>query len=138
MIRFGLFEADLAAGALHKNGLKIKLQGQPFQVLEMLVSRPGEVVTREELQKALWATDTFVEFDQGLNTAIKKLRLALGDSADNPRFIETIPRKGYRFLAPVTSQPEPVIPKRPWQKLLWAAAVTVLAAARRKPRQRPA
>jgi DNA-binding winged helix-turn-helix (wHTH) protein len=98
-IRFGLFELDLSAGELRKQDREIKLQGQPFQVLVLLLRRPGEVVPREELRNTLWSTDTFVEFDQGLNTAIKKIRLALGDSADNPRFVETIPRKGYRFIA---------------------------------------
>jgi DNA-binding winged helix-turn-helix (wHTH) protein len=101
VVRFGLFELDLSAGELRKQDHKIKLQDQPFQVLVLLLRRPGEVATREELQLALWPKDTFVEFDQGLNTAIKKIRLALGDSADNPRFIETLPRKGYRFIAPV-------------------------------------
>jgi Tol biopolymer transport system component/DNA-binding winged helix-turn-helix (wHTH) protein len=101
VIRFGLFELDFRAGKLRKQGRHIKLQDQPLQLLELLLSRPGELVTREELQQALWPADTFVEFDQGLNTAIKKIRLALGDSADNPRFVETIPRKGYRFIAPV-------------------------------------
>jgi Tol biopolymer transport system component/DNA-binding winged helix-turn-helix (wHTH) protein len=105
LVRFGLFELDLAAGELRKQGRKIKLQDQPFQVLELLLNRPGEVVTREELQQALWPADTFVEFDQGLNTAIKKIRLALEDSADNPRFVETIPRKGYRFIAPISQTP---------------------------------
>jgi Tol biopolymer transport system component/DNA-binding winged helix-turn-helix (wHTH) protein len=106
-VRFGLFEADLQAGELRKQGRTIKLQEQPFQVLAMLLRRPGEVVTREELQQALWPADTFVEFDQGLNTAVKKIRLALGDSAENPRFVETIPRKGYRFIAPVSSNEAP-------------------------------
>src|SRR5712692_3451020 len=96
VIRFGLFELDLSTGKLRKQDREIKLQDQPFQVLVLLLRRPGEIVTREELQQALWPADTFVEFDQGVNTAIKKILLALGDSAENPRFIETIPRKGYR------------------------------------------
>src|SRR5215472_2187345 len=100
--RFGMFEADRTSGELSKNGRRIPLQHQPLQVLFLLLERAGTVVRREELQRALWPADTFVEFDQGLNTAIKKLRLALGDSSDNPRFIETLPRKGYRFIAPVT------------------------------------
>ena len=100
-IRFGLFEADLASGELRKRGRKVPIQDQPFQVLALLLRHAGEIVTREELQHALWPADTFVEFEQGLNTAIKRLRQALGDSADNPRFIETLPRKGYRFIAPV-------------------------------------
>lgn len=129
VIRFGLFELDLSAGQLRKQDRNIKLQDQPFQVLVLLASRPGDMVTREELQRELWPAATFVEFDQGLNTAIKKIRLALGDSADNPRFVETIPRKGYRFIAPVAGRPEPAKPKRPWQTLLWATGVAVLAVA---------
>jgi TolB-like protein/DNA-binding winged helix-turn-helix (wHTH) protein/Tfp pilus assembly protein PilF len=97
--RFGLFEADFEQRILTKGGLRVKLQDQPFQVLEMLLERPGELVARDEIQQRLWPADTFVEFDDGLNTAIKKLRAALGDSSDNPRFVETIPRRGYRFLA---------------------------------------
>src|SRR5690349_7507825 len=101
LLRFGLFEINLSARQLRKQGRNIKLQEQPFQVLALLVRRPGELVTRDELRRALWSADTFVEFDQALNTAVKKIRLALGDSADNPRFVETIPRKGYRFIAPL-------------------------------------
>jgi DNA-binding winged helix-turn-helix (wHTH) protein len=101
IIRFGAFEVDLRTRELRKNGLKIKLQEQPFQVLAMLLRCPGDVVTREELQKAVWPADTFVDFDRGLNKAINKIREALGDSADNPRFVETLPRRGYRFIAPV-------------------------------------
>src|SRR5260221_14611613 len=97
--RFGLFEADLEQRVLSKEGLRVRLQDQPFQVLVLLLERPGEIVTREEIRQKLWPADTYVAFDDGLNTAIKKLRLALGDSADNPRFIETVPRRGYRFLA---------------------------------------
>ena len=106
--RFGLFEADFEQGVLTKRGLRIRLQDQPFQVLVLLLQRPGEVVTREELRQKLWAADTYVEFDDGLNTAIKKLRAALSDDSDNPRFIETVPRRGYRFLAPVTLSAHPV------------------------------
>jgi Tol biopolymer transport system component/DNA-binding winged helix-turn-helix (wHTH) protein len=101
--RFGVFEADLGAGELRKHGRKVVLQGQPFQVLSLLLRHHGEIVAREALQRALWPTDTFIEFEHGINTAIKKLRQALGDTADNPRFIETLPRKGYRFIAPVES-----------------------------------
>src|SRR5689334_12624270 len=101
VVRFGLYEADLREGLLTKGGLRVKLQDQPFQVLAVLLEHPGEVVTREELRQTLWPANTFVEFDDGLNNAIKKLRTALGDAADNPRFIETVPRRGYRFLAPV-------------------------------------
>jgi len=100
-IRFGIFEVDLQTGELRRQGYKIKLQEQPFQVLVMLLEHPGEVVTREELQKKLWPADTFVDFERGLNRAINKLREALADEADSPRFIETLPRRGYRFVAPV-------------------------------------
>jgi TolB-like protein/DNA-binding winged helix-turn-helix (wHTH) protein/Tfp pilus assembly protein PilF len=100
-VRFGVFELDLRAGELRKHGLRVRLQEQPFQVLAMLVEHAGEVVTREELQKKLWAADTFVDFDHGLNKAINKIRDALGDSAESPRFVETVTRRGYRFLADV-------------------------------------
>jgi Tol biopolymer transport system component/DNA-binding winged helix-turn-helix (wHTH) protein len=100
LVRFGAFEVDLHAGELRKDGLKLKLTGQPFQVLVILLERPGEVVTREELQKRLWP-DTFVDVDHNLNTAINKIREVLGDSAESPRFVETLPRRGYRFIAPV-------------------------------------
>ena len=100
LVRFGIFEVDLPAGELRKSGVKLKLTGQPFQVLAILLERPGEVVTREELQKRLWP-DTFVDVDHNLNTAINKIREVLGDSAESPRFVETLPRRGYRFIASV-------------------------------------
>jgi TolB-like protein/DNA-binding winged helix-turn-helix (wHTH) protein/Flp pilus assembly protein TadD len=100
-LRFSVFELNVSAGELRKNGLRIRLQEQPIRVLTMLVERPGDVVTREELQQRLWPADTFVDFDHGLNKAINKIRDALGDSAESPRFIETVPRRGYRFLAEV-------------------------------------
>jgi DNA-binding winged helix-turn-helix (wHTH) protein/tetratricopeptide (TPR) repeat protein len=103
ILRFRTFEVDLRAGELRKQGKRIRLQEQPFQVLTVLLQHPGQVVTREELRNQNWPPDTFVDFDNSLNTAINKLREALGDSADNPRFIETLPRRGYRFLVPVTS-----------------------------------
>ncbi|SRR5581483_1555212 len=99
--RFGLFEADTASGELRKSGIRLRLQEQPFQVLITLLERPGEVVTREELRQRLWPEGTFVDFDHSLNSVINKLREVLGDSAGNPRFIETLARRGYRFLAPV-------------------------------------
>lgn len=99
IVRFGVFEVDLRAGELRKHGLRIKLQEQPFRVLALLLERAGEIVTREELQKKLWPSDTFVDFDHGLNKAINKIREALGDSADRPRYIETLARRGYRFIA---------------------------------------
>jgi DNA-binding winged helix-turn-helix (wHTH) protein/tetratricopeptide (TPR) repeat protein len=102
ILRFGVFVVDLRAGELQKQGVRIKLQEQPFHVLTVLLQRPGEVVSREELRNQNWPADTFVDFDNSLNTAINKLREALGDSADNPRFIETLTRRGYRFIAPVT------------------------------------
>jgi eukaryotic-like serine/threonine-protein kinase len=103
ILRFGAFEVDVRSGELRKQGVHIKLQDQPFHVLTVLLQRPGEVATREELRNQNWPADTFVDFDNSLNTAINKLREALGDSADSPRFIETLPRRGYRFIAPVTS-----------------------------------
>jgi TolB-like protein/DNA-binding winged helix-turn-helix (wHTH) protein/Tfp pilus assembly protein PilF len=103
VVRFATFQVDLRSGELRKQGVKIKVQEQPFRVLTVLLQRPGEVVTREELRNQNWSPDTFVDFENSLNTAINKLRDALGDSADNPRFIETLPRRGYRFIAPVSS-----------------------------------
>lgn len=100
-LAFGLFEADLAARELYRRGVLIHLQDKPFQILAMLLESPGELVTREQLQRKLWPGDTFVEFDEGLNTAVRKLRQALGDSPENPTFIETVPRRGYRLIAPV-------------------------------------
>ena len=102
-VRFGVFEADLLAGELRKHGSKIRLQEQPFQVLALLLERRGETVTRDELRNRLWTADTFVDFDHGLNKAINKIREALGDSAANPRFVETVARRGYRFIADVTA-----------------------------------
>ena len=98
---FGLFQADLVARQLYRRGVLVHLQEQPFQILSMLLEKPGEVITREELRRKLWPADTFVDFDEGLNTAVKKLRNVLGDSPDNPTFIETVPRRGYRLIAPI-------------------------------------
>ena len=122
-VRFGVFEADLTAGELRKRGRKVALQDQPFHILALLLRHPGEIVSREDLKQALWPADTFVEFEHSVNTAIKKLRQALGDSADHPRFIETLPRKGYRFIAPV----EELAPTG-----ATAVAVLILAAVRRR------
>src|SRR5260370_11096782 len=102
ILGFATFEVDLRVGELRKQGKRLRLQDQPFQVLAVLLKRPGDVVTREELRSQIWSRDTFVDFDNGLNTAINKLREALGDSDDNPRFIETLPRRGYRFLAAIS------------------------------------
>src|SRR5271157_2110983 len=102
--RFGVFELDLSAGELRKSGVKLRLQEQPFQVLALLVERAGSVVTREELRQNLWPSDTFVDFDHSLNTAINKVREALGDSASNPRYVETLARRGYRFIGQVQTE----------------------------------
>ena len=129
ILRFGVFEVDVSAGELHKQGVRIKLQEQPFHVLKILLQRPSEVVTREELRSEIWQSDTFVDFDNGLNTCINKLREALGDSAERPRFIETLPRRGYRFLAPVSNDRKgPAIMGRSW-KIVAPAATAFLAAA---------
>jgi DNA-binding winged helix-turn-helix (wHTH) protein/tetratricopeptide (TPR) repeat protein len=137
ILRFGVFEVDVRAGELRKQGVRIKLQEQPFHVLTVLLQRPDEVVTREELRSENWPADTFVDFDNSLNTAINKLREALGDSADNPRFIETLPRRGYRFIAPVTgvdgtTRGTATGASAPWRpssrKIVVAAAIAVLAA----------
>src|SRR5438309_5964747 len=101
IVRFGIFEADLQTGELHKNGVKVPLQGQPFQVCAILLKHSGDLVTREEVRQQVWPEDTFVDFDHALNTAITKIRIALRDDADNPRFVETLPRRGYRFIGPV-------------------------------------
>jgi len=136
VLRFGTFEVDLRAGELRKQGKRIKIQDQPFHVLTVLLQHSGEVVTREELRNQNWPPDTFVDFDNSLNTAINKLREALGDSADNPRFVETLPRRGYRFLAHVTSADgkelstaSPSIRSyvQLWKIVLPAAVVLVLA-----------
>jgi DNA-binding winged helix-turn-helix (wHTH) protein len=113
--KFGLFEANLDSGELFRNGQKLRLQEQPFQVLVVLLERSGELVTREELRQRIWATDTFVDFDHSLNTAVNKLRDTLGDGAANPRFIETLPRRGYRFIAPVQSVPTETVNESPDQ-----------------------
>jgi TolB-like protein/DNA-binding winged helix-turn-helix (wHTH) protein/Flp pilus assembly protein TadD len=129
-VSFGAFEIDPQTGELRKHGLRIKLQGQPIEVLTMLLQHPGEVVTREDLQKRLWPADTYVDFEHSLNAAMKRLRAALGDSADAPRFIETLARRGYRFIAPV-SQPADDVPQatalagKPAERrrFVWVAAV---------------
>ena len=153
ILRFSDFEVDLRAGELRKLGVRVKLQEQPFQILEVLLEHPGEVVTREELQRRIWPSDTFVDFNQGLYNAIKRLREALGDASDTPRFIETLPKRGYRFIGelngsgvgsasvqapPVMAQPPPMpegapgvfVPtKRRWLRVLSGvlAAVAMVA-----------
>ena len=131
-LRFGTFELDPRAGELRKKGMKIRLQGQPLQILAMLLERPGETVTREELQKKLWPADTFVDFEQGLNNAMKRLRAALDDDAETPRFVETLPRRGYRFIGSLNgSRQVPAAESKPGSRLglaLRVATLGVLAA----------
>src|SRR5690348_688826 len=107
ILRFGLFEADAARGTLTRSGLRVKLQDQPFRVLILLLEKPGEIVSRDVLRQKLWPEGTYVDFDGSLNVILKKLRAAIDDDSDNPRFIETVPRRGYRFIAPVdAAEPE--------------------------------
>jgi DNA-binding winged helix-turn-helix (wHTH) protein len=130
LVRFGAFEVDLRTGELHKQGKRIKLQEQPFQVLSVLLQHPGDVVTRDDLRLQIWLEDTFVDFDNSLNTAINKLREALGDSADSPRFIETLPRRGYRFIAPLSSDHQEklsITAARQKMRLVVAAALALVA-----------
>ncbi len=103
VVRFGAFELDLDAERLLKNGRLVRLQPQPFKLLRLLTTQPGKLVTREEIQAALWTNDTFVDFEQGVNFAIKQVREALGDRAENSIYVETVPKRGYRFLAPVVA-----------------------------------
>ncbi len=103
--RFGVFEVDLATGELRRRGIRVKLHSQPFQLLFLLLERPGEVLTREEICRELWPDDTFVDYEHGVNSAVNRLREALGDTASNPRFVETLARRGYRFLVPVERIP---------------------------------
>jgi TolB-like protein/DNA-binding winged helix-turn-helix (wHTH) protein/Tfp pilus assembly protein PilF len=124
VVRFGAFELDRRAGELRKDGLRVRLQEQPLRILDALLSDPGEPVTREELRKRLWPDDTFVDFDNGLNRAINRLRAALGDDAGHPRFVETLERRGYRFIAPVVFEDAPTPPgKRPAPRLPLPAAL---------------
>jgi DNA-binding winged helix-turn-helix (wHTH) protein len=140
--RFGSFELDLDAERLLKNGRTIRIQPQPFRLLCLLTNRPGLLVTREEIQAALWAGDTFVDFDQGVNFAIKQVREALGDRAEDSLYVQTVPKRGYRFLAPVETGPEPVEPVAPThavdphlQKALWANIVELRLADNRRRQQ---
>jgi DNA-binding winged helix-turn-helix (wHTH) protein len=116
VIRFGPFDADLQTQELRKHGVRLRLPRQSFQILKMLLERPGSLIAREELRQVLWPSDTFVDFDHGLNAAVNRLREALGDSADEPRLVETLPRRGYRFIGEIalpTTAPEPLVPRRP-------------------------
>ena len=130
VMRFGVFDVDLRTGELRRNGSRVRLQEQPFQVLSVLLEQPGEVITREQLRARLWPSDTFVDFDHGLNTAVRRLRDALGDSAENPRFVETVARRGYRFLAPVSRNGigEIALPvrKHKWGIAVWGFAAAAL------------
>lgn len=140
-VRFDAFDVDLRAGELHRDGSKLHLQDKPFQILALLLERPGEVVTREELREHVWPADTFVDFEHGVNTAVKKLRQALDDAAGTPRYVETLPRRGYRFIgaiarllpsdpAPAARLAEPAAPSSGWQRSrLRAAAAAALALA---------
>ncbi len=141
VVRFGEFEVDLRAGELFKQGIKIKLQQQPFRVLALLLEHAGEVVTREDLRQAIWPAGTFVEFDVGLDAAIHKLRSALGDSAENPRLVETLPRRGYRFIATidgvVASEAAPSVGLPPVAAIIAGAVVLASIAALWHPWSRP-
>jgi DNA-binding winged helix-turn-helix (wHTH) protein len=139
--RFGSFELDLEAARLLKSGRTIRIQPQPFRLLCLLTNRPGVLVTREEIQAALWSGDTFVDFDQGVNFAVKQVRDALGDSAEDSLYVQTVPKRGYRFLAPVEAGPEPVEPVQPvvagsvdpyLQKALWANIVELRLADKKR------
>src|SRR4029453_4357355 len=139
--RFGSFELDLEAGRLLKSGRGVRTQPQPFRLLCLLINRAGALVTREEIQAELWAGDTFVDFDQGVNFAVKQVRDALGDSAEDSLYVQTVPKRGYRFLAPVETGPDPVepviaVPVDPHlQKALWANIVELRLADNRRRQQ---
>lgn len=130
VLRFGKYEVDLRLGELRKNGIRAKLTGQPFQILVILLEHHGELVTREQLKRRLWPSDTFVDFDRGLNAAINRVREALGDSAENPRFVETLPRRGYRFVAPVEGTPSTEVPVgsgvRQESRMPWVRRTSIL------------
>jgi DNA-binding winged helix-turn-helix (wHTH) protein len=139
-LAFGAFEVNAAAGELSKGGVRVRLAAQPFQILLVLLERPGELVTREQLREQIWGEDTFVDFEHGLNTAVNKLRAALHDSAENPRYIETLPGRGYRFIGTPSPQPDPNsctepsppaerIPQRRCRRIwLWSGFAVVCAA----------
>ena len=141
-LRFGVFEMDLQAGELRKQGVKLKLQDQPFQILAAMIQKQGEIVTREDLRQRLGASDAFGDFDHLVNKAVNKIREVLGDASDSPRFVETLPRRGYRFLAPVESidpvEPRPNAPQReastPAKRRLGREAVAWICAGGSVPR----
>ena len=142
LIKFGTFQLDPQAGQLLKNGRVIRLKPQPLRLLQLLISRPGEVVTRDEIRDLLWGTDTFVDFEQGMNTAVRQIREALGDDAETPIFVETVPKRGYWFIAPVDAGPEgptPIYPRGTdlnLHKALWLNIAELrLAEVRRRKRR---
>jgi DNA-binding winged helix-turn-helix (wHTH) protein len=141
VVRFGAFQLDIQAAQLLRNGRVVRLKPQPLKLLELLVSRAGEVVTRDEIRELLWGADTFVDFDQGVNSAIKQVREALGEDADRPIYVETVPKRGYRFVAPIESPKRTALP-RPTdlnlQKALWlnVAELRLAEQRRRERRQR--
>jgi DNA-binding winged helix-turn-helix (wHTH) protein len=141
VIRFGAFELDLEAERLLKNGRQVRLQPQPFKLLRLLTNQPGRLVTREEIQASLWTNDTFVDFEQGVNFAVKQVREALGDRAENSIYVETVPKRGYRFLAPVSmptrdEAQEVRLPAEPFlQRALWENIVELRLAEEQHRRQ---
>jgi DNA-binding winged helix-turn-helix (wHTH) protein len=144
MIRFGTFQLDAQAGQLLKSGRVVRLKPQPLRLLQLLLSRPGDLVTRDEIKELLWGADTFVDFEQGMNTAVRQIREALGDDAERPIFVETVPKRGYRFIAPVDGgAPTPVAhpPSRGTElnlhKALWLNIAELrIAELRRRKRRR--
>src|SRR6185503_19080462 len=141
VVRFGAFELDLDAERLLKNGRQVRLQPQPFKLLRLLTQQPGKLVTREEIQASLWTNDTFVDFEQGVNFAIKQVRDALGDRAENSIYVETVPKRGYRFIAPVgvpgrDEAPETRVPAEPHlQRALWENIVELRLAEEQQRKQ---
>ena len=139
VVRFGVFQLDLEAGRLLRNGRDVRLKPQPFRLLQLLVSRAGQVVSRDEIREALWGTETFVDFEQGVNSAIKQVRDALNEDAERPLYIETVPKRGYRFTAPIEAPSAPPAIRGTdlnLQKALWLnIAELKLAEERRKARQ---
>jgi DNA-binding winged helix-turn-helix (wHTH) protein len=144
LVRFGTFQLDSQAGQLLKNGRVIRLKPQPLRLLQLLVSRPGDLITRDEIRELLWGSDTFVDFEQGMNTAVRQIREALGDDAERPIFVETVPKRGYRFIAPVDAGGPPPLYPTPrgtdlnLHKALWLniAELRLAEVRRRKRRQR--
>ena len=144
MIKFGTFQLDAQAGQLLKSGRVVRLKPQPLRLLQLLVSRPGDLITRDEIKELLWGTDTFVDFEQGMNTAIRQIREALGDDAERPIFVETVPKRGYRFIAPVDGGTPPPVAHPPprgtelnLHKALWLNIAELrMAEVRRRKRRR--